>query len=262
MPTDTGPIIDPPRTHNEPPPEMTLVEKLAAGLAQPLARAQGLTATPVGEVRDAADLEDVSALRKDATRMWKELDEYRVNAKRPYDEAAKEVQNFFLPTLAALDRLARQCGDAVTAYQRKVADEQRRVAAEAAQRLRDEEERRKTVADSLLEQGLDSAADGVAETAVELGHQARLLDDQARGGMADLVRTTTGSGTVSAKVELKFQVDDSRALRKTLGKLGDHLAAPDIEKAIRSYMRGEQKAGREPALAGVRFYSESKAIFR
>jgi hypothetical protein len=214
------------------------------------------------EVNGPADLEVLTAGVRSIMGAAKTLDGCRTLEKRRFDDAGKEVQGLFLPRLTKLEAAKQAALGAITRHNRKIEEEQRRLAAEAAQRERVEMERRQAAAAALEAQGHADVAETVMDTAVEAERMAERLDRQATGSAADLVRTHTAGGTVTSATSMAFEIEDGAALRSSLGTLGDYIDQPSIDKAIRAYMKAMKLAGRDLAVPGVRFFADSKARVR
>lgn len=214
------------------------------------------------EVNGPADLEVLTAGVRAIMGAAKDLDAARTTEKRRFDDAGKEVQGLFLPRLGKLDAAKQAALAAITRHNRKVEEEQRRLAKEAADRERAEADRRAAAAAKLEEAGHQDVAETVLDTAVDAQRMAERLDRQATGSAADLVRTHTAGGTVTSATTMAFEVIDGPALRGTLGHLGDYFDQPSIDKAIRAYMKACKTAGRSPFIPGVRFFADSKARVR
>jgi hypothetical protein len=214
------------------------------------------------EVKSEADLEALTKHVKDARGSWAKLDAARDTEKRPFMDASNMVQGVFKTRLDKLDATKKVAEARLTAHNRKVEEEERRKAAGAAQREREEAQRRAAAAAALETAGHADVAETVMDGAVEAERTAQRFDALSTGSAADLVRVQTAGGTVSSSSKLKHEVVDQQALRATLGVLADHFALPEIDKAIRAYIAAEKKAGREPKLAGVRFFNDTKAIVR
>lgn len=214
------------------------------------------------EVNGPADLEVLTVGVRGIMGAAKTLEAARKTEKTRFDDAGKEVQALFTPRLTKLETAKQAALGAITRHNRKVEEEERRKAAVAAQREREEAQRRAAAAAALETAGHTDVAETVMDGAVEAERTAQKLDALSTGSAADLVRTQTAGGTVSSSSKLKHEVVDQQALRATLGVLADHFALPEIDKAIRAYIAAEKKAGREPKLAGVRFFNDTKAIVR
>ena len=219
-------------------------------------------ATLPRSIMDAAGLERCAKHVKDARMVAKKLDGHRATEKAVFDAAGKQVQNLFKPRLDKLDATKSVAERLIVAYNRKVEEDQRRRAAEAAERERAEASRRAEAAAKLETSSLDDVAETVMQSAIEAEQNAARLDRVSTGSAADLVRAHTEAGTVSSRASLVHDVTDNAALRKAIGPLGDYFDQASIDKAIRAYIKACKTAGRAPELAGVTFREDRKAIVR
>jgi hypothetical protein len=128
----TTAIIDPPKTHNQPPIDpiddaLTLINDLydeAKNFAD-------------GEAIASQEMHDtVTALYDAIHDAGKAADALRVEAKKPLDDAIKEIQDRFNPAIqpkkGQVDRAKASLGELLAAWRKRVADEKARVAREAA----------------------------------------------------------------------------------------------------------------------------------
>lgn len=252
--------------HNQPPSEIDLIAERNAAQLDRARSLSGHTLPVIIAQGDIATFEAVVDIRQQANRMAKELGEIRLKEQRPFQEKVEQTRLLFVPYIQSLESVVATAGRVVTAYQQEKAEAERKAAAEAAETMRKEAERRRLAADQLFEAGHEAAADGVAQTSVQADQQAARMEQMAAGKTADLVRTHTGSATVSTRTAWAFKVENEAALRKTLGKLGGHFTTAEIEKAVRSFINASVKAGatpeNPPALAGVKFWRGEQASFR
>lgn len=214
-------------------------------------------------IADEADLEKCALHARAGLSASKALEDARKIEKTPFDEAGKQVQNLFKPRLDKLEATKQLALSRMTIWNRKVEEKKRKEAAEAAIKEREEASRRAAAAAAIETSGHQGVADTVMDSAVDSEETARKLDQIATGSSAaELVRTHTSAGTVTSATSAAFEIVDAQALRATLGVLADHFGLPEIEKAVRAYMKAELKASRAPTLAGVRFFNDSKARVR
>lgn len=190
------------------------------------------------------------------------IDGHRSFEKQAFDAAGTAVQSFFNPTLNKLADAKRKAEGIITARNRRAEELARQRALAAAEAERAEARRRHEEAARLETAGKTVVADQIMEHAQNAERMAETMERQAGASSSDLVRTQTAGGTVSSKGVWVFQIEDQAALRATLGKLGDHFTLPEIEKAIRSLIAVEKKAGRDPSLPGVVFSRDSRAVIR
>jgi hypothetical protein len=249
--------------HNQPP----LIERLAMdydgkiAAANTLAeRAKGLQTIALG---DSAALDLAANVIRDARTQDKMLTADKAKEKEPFDTAAKAVLDFFrgpLATIQTAKTTAQRLLDDHTARQDADA---RRLLKEAAEREREEADRRAEVARKMEANGVQAGAEQVMDFALNSETGASQMEQAAtHGSTADMTRTYTDSGTVSGKTEWTFTITDPEALRATMGKLGDYLTIAAIEQAVRGYKTAATKAQRRPELPGVDFSKVSKALVR
>jgi hypothetical protein len=139
-------------------------------------------------------------------------------------------------------------------------------AAQAAQREREEADRRMAAAAAIETTGMADVADTIMESALDSQAVAEKLDRVSTGSAADLVRTQTAGGTVTSATTLAFEVTDNDALRASMGELGPYFGQPEIDKAIRAYVAAAKRMGKDAGtikpLAGVRFFADRSARVR
>lgn len=218
------------------------------------------------KVETDADLDRLAKHVKDARSAKAGLEAARTTEKKRFDEAGKEVQALFTPRQAKLDATSAVALGRINAHNRIVEEKRRAEAAEAARVERIEADRRAAAAAAVESQGLNDVAETIMDSALDSQAVAEKLDRVSTGSAADLVRTTTSFGTVTSATKLTFEVMDSTALRATLGALGDHFGAVEIDKAIRSYVAANKKIGATATtikpIPGVRFYEDRSAQVR
>lgn len=190
------------------------------------------------------------------------LDVARSVAKKPFDDAGKEVQQTFNPVREKLTPIKARCERMVHDRNVRLETQRREEAVRAAQAARKAEDERLASAAQLETLGHGEVAATVMQAAQDSGKMADKMEAMASGSTQDLVRTASAAGTTSSSSRLVHRVTDNEALRKTLGPLGDYFSAAEIDKAIRAKITADKKAGRAPVVAGVEFYDETKAIIR
>lgn len=194
----------PPRGHNNPPPYDP--EAFAA-----LVRAAQDYADAGGEWLDlkAIETEEQAQYLADyidgARKKLKQVETWRVDAKRPHDEAAKAVQNAAARPKTILETSIKKALDLLTPYQvRKKREEEERQRA-----AREEAERQRAEADRLAAQAAarnDIAGEVEAERlAKEAEKAAKAADRPATGA----VGSATGGGRTVALVTVKVAVIDN-----------------------------------------------------
>ena len=183
----------------------------------------------------------------------------RTGEKEPYLERGRWVDGWFKG--AAVDGIAalkKTVTDRLTAYQRKVAAEERRRREEEERRQREEAERKRREAEEAAqaaetEEDLDTAV-RAEEEAAEAQAQADRAERATQAGSADLSRQHSAAGTVaSLRTVTKCTGFDHQTV--DLGALRHHLSRDCIERAIRAYIRA---GGRELRGATIEGVSESR----
>lgn len=263
--------------NNPPSPILPTAEEVAMSLlakhADLFRRADELIAAKM-RLPDAIPLDDpedgegktvlgrVSAMVVALRNTEKALDTQRDMEKRPFDLLAKATQNLFKPKQEALTAIKARCEGMINARNRaqEAAERERRI--KLAEQERQVEQDRLASAAKLEAMGHAEVAATVMDAAQDSANLADRMEREAGGTAADLVRTRTDGGTVSSVRTFTFEITDNAALRSTLGKLADHVGLPELEKAIRSFMTAERKAGRQPELTGVTFIEGSRASVR
>ncbi len=250
------------------PPEPTLIERLAAKygaadgalqIAKMAADSAPLTAIALG---DQTALDEAAAFVRRMTAYEKRLDELRVEEKRPHDDNAKLVQQFFNPTINAVVSAKTSVLAVITTHNRAKEDQTRRELLAAAAEERRLADARQEAAAALEADNSGAAGEAVMDHAMRAEETAAAMDRRAAGPVADLVRTQTDGGVVSGTWSWAFTVTASIDLRATLGVLGAFISQADVEKAIRAYAVQCKKLGDTPSLPGVIFTRETKAIVR
>lgn len=95
----------------------------------------------------------------------KEIENKRVDLKKPFDKAAKEVQDYFKPLLDALDRADRAIAQAAIQYDQEQEKLRQIEEAKAAEATRKEAEKLAAKAEKLEEKGKVEQAEAVREQA-------------------------------------------------------------------------------------------------
>lgn len=276
MPIDMK-LVDPamqgplePRHHNRPPvPELIkdlasdLPEWLASEHDQLTARRDELLAAAErapAEVTDDDTLRKMSDFVKQLTACTKASEAARVAAKEPTLSAGRVIDGFFKAISDPIDKTKQTVERRMTAYQRQVAEAERRRREEEAAYARMEAERQsreaaEKAAAMRSERDLQEAA-----SAEEMARQAAADAEQARKAAmaraADLTRTRSDYGvTASLRAEWVGRVVDRQAI--DLETLRPHIALDALEKAVRSFVRA---GGRQ--LAGAEIHEETHTVVR
>ena len=183
----------------------------------------------------------------------------RTDEKAPYLSRGKWVDAFFKgPAVAGITEIKRAITGRLTAYQRRVADEERRRREEEQRRQREEADRARREAEerakaAQTEADLDDAiqAEANAEDAAE---RAERVERATQAGVADLSRRHSAAGTV-ASLRTSWKCTSFDPAQVDLNALRLHFASADIEKAIRGFVRN---GGRSLHGATIEEVSESR----
>ena len=210
--------------------------------------------TPAIAQTEAAKAE--AAAKPDAAEDTLGLNEIVVTASaRPANRLDSSVSVSALSGQAVLDAARARLEGTASDYQRAKEAAKRAEAAEAARKLREQEESARLKA----AESTGTAAARAEGKADNLASAADRHEAAAEARTADLVRTSIGGVTASAKSVWTFRVRDYEALAATMGPLGPYLAQADVEKAIRSLVK-LRKGG--TSLPGVEVFEDTKATFR
>ena len=208
------------------------------------------------QIKTSEDQEKIMVCMADLRDLSKRIDRIRLDEGEPLRAAQKGINDHF----KAMDaRLATATGP----LQRAADDHARqKAAAERARREREAAEARERAEAERLKaenaRSIEAAAkaEGRAEAAAA---QAEAAEKAATAKPADMVRTSAGGVTASAKAVWTFRITDYMALTSTMGPLGNFIDQASVEKAIRSMVRIQKGA---TSLPGVEVYEEVKASFR
>ena len=210
-------------------------------------------------IEDAATAGVLADFIKQLTAHEKTAETTRTDEKAPYFERGKWVDGFFKTTAVAGIAAVKATAIArLTAYQKKVAEQERlrreeeeRQRREEAERARREAEERAQAAET--EDDLDVAV-LAEEEAAEATARAEKAERAAQAGTADLSRQHSSAGTV-ASLRSSWQCTVWSRNGLDLDALRDHFAEADIQKAIRSFVRA---GGRELSGATIEEVSTSR----
>lgn len=125
-------IIDPPKTHNNPPAYLQVFEEIDDLFQTAKDFADG------EPIADEAMHDTISKIRDDLHELGKRADELRVEEKKPFDDAVKEIQDRYNPYVqkdkGKVDMAKKALGTLLAAWRKRVADEK---AAEARRKQED-----------------------------------------------------------------------------------------------------------------------------
>lgn len=191
----TAAIIDPPKTHNNPPAYLQVFEEIADLFQTAKDFADG------EPIADEAMHDTISSLRDQLHELGKRADELRVEEKKPHDDAAAAVQAKYKPALTKVKQGKDALGDLLAAWRKRVADEK------AAEARRKQEEAARLAAEA---QAAMRASSGNLEARVDaeelLAHAKSVEKDARRSEKA----ATTGLGLRT--VWVATMTDESAAL--------------------------------------------------
>lgn len=185
----------------------------------------------------------------------KTADSARTDEKGPYLERGRWVDGFFKTTaIEGVAAVKKTVNDRLTAYQRKVAEDERRRRQEEerrqreeAQRVAEEAERQRRVAEEAAkavetEADLEAALQAEEEAAVAKRRleETRAAEERAsrraEAPAADLSRHRTSAGAVSS-LRSSWKCTDYDPATVDLNALRLHFSPADIQKAIRGFIR-------------------------
>lgn len=214
------------------------------------------------EVTSDALNETAAGLVKELRAMCGKVDDTRTATNAPILIAQRTVNAFFKAPHDKLNDLKRGIEKRIGAYALAKAEQERaaRLAAAAAEQKRADDAA--ALAASQETENRQGVADALMEGAVRAEGFARTHERVAAGPIHDLARTRSEAGTTTVRTSWGFVIHDPAALKATLGPLRDCFTVPTIEAALRSFIRQEVAAGRDPALAGVNFQKEYAGAVR
>ena len=216
-------------------------------------------------ITDDDENEKASDYIKELTSCMKAMEGSRVSEKEPFLKSGRTVDGFFKKMADALEKVKKTVAKTKTLYERKKADEERRVREEAERRAREEAERKRREAEAAdraameaqrdTESALDDAIDAERKAAQAEKDLVQIARD-ASAKAADLSRTRSAKGAVSSlRTFWDYKGFDLAAIE--LEPLRYHLPAGAIEKAVRSFVKA---GGRD--LAGVEIFENTESVTR
>ena len=267
-PAMQGPLE--PRHHNRPPvPE--LIKDLASDLPEWLTSEHDQLTTRRDELlaaagRAPAEVADDDTLRKlsdfvkQLTACTKASEAARVAAKEPTLGAGRVIDGFFRAISDPLDKAKQTVERRMTAYQRQVAEAERRRREEEAASARMEAERQACEAAEKASAMRNERDLQEAASAEAMARQAAADAEQARKAAtvraADLSRTRSDYGSVaSLRTYWDFRNLDKAEI--SLEALRPYLATSDIEKALRGFIRA---GGRK--IHGAEIFENTETVVR
>lgn len=189
----------------------------------------------------------------------KTADKARKDEKEPYLERGRWVDGFFKSiAVQGIADIKKAMTGRLTAYQRKVAEEERQRREAEERRQREEAERARREAEekaqaAQTDEDLQAAVEA-EQQAAEAQARAERAERDAQAGAADLSRQHSGAGTVaSLRTSWKCTAYDPATV--DLEALRPHIARAEIEKAIRGFIKA---GGRELRGATIKEVSEAR----
>ena len=207
------------------------------------------------EIRDDNDLEKVSAAVKAIRALINEGEADRKKEVEPHLAAQRDTNAFFKGFSDRLAKAKEVLESRGTKYLRKKAEEERERRIEAERIAREEADRKLREAQLAEEQNQPVIADFALQRAEQAEQRANLASAAAEDRPAEMARTSFSGGTSTLKGSWTFKVEDYTKI--DLNTLRPYLAAADLDKAIRGFVRS---GGRQ--LSGVRIFEEFKASVR
>lgn len=247
-----------PKDHNNPPPlPEILAENYAALFAEVEAIAVRATSAPK-KVKNAADVEAVGVIIKDAKALAKKIEGARVLEKEPHLTANKQIDGTFKPPTDRLGNIATVLNDRATEYQRALLAEQRRKDEEIARKAREAEQAAIEKARKAEEEGRAAVASR-AETRAEIeADKAADAERRAEASNADIARQRMASGgTAGVRTTQKVRITAIAELN--LGPLGPYIDREAVQKAANAWLRVTKGA---ETMAGLEVFDDVQANFR
>jgi uncharacterized protein YhaN len=247
--------------HNRPPEEIELLRDKLAETHRPLIdRGQELV-----DMKDrlpaSCDDEDTAARLADAvkacTAYTKNADAARVSAKEPFLASGRAVDGFFKALSDPVDRVKQAAGALLTAYQRRVADEERRrreaIAAEERRLAREAEQK----AREAKKAGDEAEAKRLRDEAQAQRALAQVAREEAQVKAAELTRNRSTIGSVaSLRTTWAFEVVNPDLVPRLYMR-------PD-EGAIRAAIKANTDSdGRcKLKIDGVKIFEKQESVVR
>jgi hypothetical protein len=216
---------------------------LAGQVAALVAQAAGIVAV------DNPDDNQVAAAAVIALRdLTKIVDDTHDDVKAPVLNAGRNVDAFFSglntstgPRFGPLTGHKRRIEALISGYGFRVAEEQRRIAREAAEVERKKAQAAADAAAAQEAANKPQVAEIILDSAMKTERIADALDQRASGPVQEVARTRTPVATTGVRSQRGFAVEDVAALRASLGPLGASFTADALAAALRKY-RGDSEA--------------------
>ncbi len=190
-----------PRDHNEPPDEIELLRQRLTDSNSPLIDRGAELVAMKARLPASCDDEDTAQKLADAvkacTAYTKNADAARVSAKEPFLASGRAVDGFFKALSDPVDRVKQAAGALLTAYQRRVADEERRrreaILAEERRIAREAE----AAARAAKAAGDEAEAKRLRDEANAARAVAQVAKEEATVKAAELTRSRSTIGSVN-----------------------------------------------------------------
>jgi hypothetical protein len=247
--------------HNKPPEEIEILRtKLEAMYQFFIERGQELV-----DMKDrlpaSCDDEDTAAKLADAvkacTAYTKNADAARVSAKEPFLASGRAVDGFFKALSDPVDRVKQAAGALLTAYQRRVADEERRrreaIAAEE-RRVAQEAER---AARAAKKAGDEVEAKRLRDEANAARALAQVAKEEAGVKAAELTRNRSTIGSVaSLRTTWEHEIVEKDAVPRLYLRVDDGA----IRAAIKANTDRDGKCALK--IEGIRIFAKTETVVR
>jgi len=252
--------------HNKPPTDKEIMDNKYSDLLERLEKVADKTTEVVSDLREKnngkpsinsdEDVSKVAPLAKEAKSINSELEDIRIEEKKPHLEAGRAVDSYFKSHKERAERIFTTLEHLASDFQnRKIAAERAAAKAEAerrekeAQRLREEAEKAKRK---------ETAERKLAQAEYEENRADAAIDD-ANASNAELgsVRSENGTILASARTVWDFTINDYDKI--PLDQLRIFLSRSEVEKAIKKFANHHKEAAK---LNGVTFTEKAKTQFR
>lgn len=238
---------------------MTITEKLAHEFEDLVARVKKFSAS-AEELETTIESDDEqnrqAEIAREAARLSRHIENYRMSAKEPFLEGGRQVDAFFHALKKKVDDEKGEIEVRASEYLRAKAREERRRREEQERLAREEAEAKLKAAAEAEAANRKARANTALEEAIDAQNAAIVASRAANASNADLARTKSDSG-VTSTLRTRWEFEISELDKVPLEKLRPYFTRSEIEKAIRAYVA---KGGRD--LPGTRIFEQSVASFR
>lgn len=197
----------------------------------------------LGEITSEEDAARLNDFLAGARKLSRDIDEARVAAKRPHDEAAKVVQAAFTPLADVVAKAVDKCKPMIAAWLKKKRDEEeakRRAAAEEAARLKREADEQARLAAMRNDVVAEAEAEAAAKEA-EKAERAAETDVKVSVGSV-----TGGARTIGLRTYRSAKVDKFGLACMTLKDEPELIAVLERLATARIRAAGWPKGGELP----------------